>query len=85
MENCKYPYLVKVMKYSNCWECIFDCLKHNKKEMNKFEYSKEWEDKCRYWLQNIENCRRCLFEALCQFEHNQDRLWKATAIQDQTL
>ena len=83
MENCKYPSLVKAMKYSNCWECIFNCLTDNKK-MNKFEYSREWEDKCRYGLENIENCRRCLFMTLCQFEHNQDRLWNDTAIQEQT-
>lgn len=83
MENCKYPYLVKVMKYSNCWECIFNCL--DNKKMNKYEFSKEWEETCRYGLESIKSCRQCLFEALCQFEHNQDRLWKATAIQDQTL
>lgn len=53
--------------------------------MNKYEFAKEWEDKCRYWLASIENCRRCLFMTLCQFEHNQERLWKDTLIQDQTL
>lgn len=78
MENCKYPYLVKTMGYKNCGECIFNCLKDNKKEMNKYEFAKEWEDKCRYGLASIENCRRCLFMTLCQFEHNQERLWKAT-------
>lgn len=27
---------------------------------------------CKYWLQ-IESCRKCLFEALCNYEDNRDR------------
>ena len=76
MENCRYPSLTKTMGINNCWECIFNCLTDNKKEMEKYRYWKEWE--CRYWLASIESCRQCLFETLCQFEHNQERLWKAT-------
>lgn len=41
--------------------------------MNKYEFAKEWEDKCRYWLASIESCRRCLFETLCHLEK-----WKDT-------
>ena len=80
MENCKYPYLVRAMKYSNCWECIFNCLNDNKK-MNKYEYSKEWEDKCRYGLASIESCRQCLFETLCHLEKTK---WDDTHDVDQT-
>lgn len=36
----------------------------------KKEYSKEYwiEWKCRYWLREIESCRKCLFETLCHLE-----------------
>lgn len=74
MENCKYPYLAKVMKYSNCWECIFNCLQDNKKEMETKEYEHSDKRICKYWLQ-IESCRQCLFDALCQYEA---RKWEAT-------
>ena len=83
MENCKYPSLVKVMKYSNCWECIFNCLQDNKKEMETKEYEHSDKRICKYWLQ-IASCRQCLFDALCQFEHNQESIWKATHDVDQT-
>jgi hypothetical protein len=37
-----------------------------------------WKDnKCRYDLY-IAKCSECLFENLCRFEHNQERIWKAT-------
>lgn len=40
------------------------------------EYRKEFgiEWKCRYRLAIMEWCRRCIFEALCQFEKNQESL-----------
>lgn len=40
------------------------------------EYRKEFgiEWKCRHWLAILEGCRSCLFEALCQFEHNQEQI-----------
>ena len=47
--------------------------------MERMEYYKEyWERwECRYWLREIESCRKCLFETLCRLEkqksldHNQ--------------
>lgn len=42
--------------------------------MEKYRYHKEWEDKCRYNLY-LESCARCLFQNLCLFEYNQERLW----------
>ena len=34
------------------------------------EYYKEYWDRweCRYWLREIESCRKCLFETLCRLE-----------------
>ena len=34
------------------------------------EYPKEYwiDNKCRYWLREIESCRKCLFETLCHLE-----------------
>lgn len=34
------------------------------------EYPKEYwiDNKCRYWLREIESCRKCLFETLCRLE-----------------
>lgn len=39
------------------------------------EEIKEKSDKriCKYWLQ-IEHCRNCLFDALCQMEANNERI-----------
>ena len=36
------------------------------------EYPKEYwiDNKCRYWLREIESCRKCLFETLCRLEKN---------------
>lgn len=44
--------------------------------MDKFRYTKEWEDQCRQKIWRKESCARCLFEALCLFQYNQERLWK---------
>lgn len=44
------------------------------------EYRKEFgiEWKCRYWLAvSCNSCRQCLFETLCQFEHNQEQIKKS--------
>lgn len=40
------------------------------------EYRKEFgiEWKCRYWLREIESCKKCLFETLCRLEKNQESL-----------
>jgi hypothetical protein len=46
--------------------------------MEHKEYHPYWIDnKCRYDLY-IKSCRECLFENLCQFEHNKER-WKDIA------
>lgn len=44
--------------------------------MDKFRYTKEWEDKCRQNIGRKKDCCRCLFEALCLFQKNQDRINK---------
>ena len=42
---------------------------------NKMEYYKEyWERwECRYWLREIESCRKCLFETLCRLEKDKKK------------
>ena len=43
-------------------------------ETKNYEY---WIDKehCKHWLSvSVNSCRRCLFNALCMFEHNQEML-----------
>lgn len=43
--------------------------------MEKYRY---WVDnKCRYNLY-LESCSRCLFENLCLYESNQERVWRDT-------
>ena len=42
--------------------------------MEKYRYTKEWEDKCRQEIWWKKSCEDCLFEALCLFEKNQE--WK---------
>ena len=46
---------------------LIQTFKSNKQIM---EYYKEYWDKweCKYWLREIESCRKCLFEALCRLE-----------------
>lgn len=44
--------------------------------MEKFRYTKEWEDRCRQSIGWKENCVKCLFENLCLFQQNQERIWK---------
>lgn len=44
--------------------------------MEKFRYTKEGEDKCRQSIGWKENCVKCLFENLCLFQQNQERIWK---------
>ena len=50
--------------------------------MEKYRYSKEWEDKCRYDLY-LKSCAECLFQNLCLFEQNQERIWNDTHGQGQ--
>lgn len=50
--------------------------------MEYYEYGKE-KDKCRYGLY-LNSCRQCLFENLCLYESNQERVWKDTRGQEQT-
>lgn len=52
--------------------------------MEKFRYTKEWEDKCRQWIGWKENCRKCSFEMLCLFQQNQERICKDTRGQKKT-
>lgn len=33
---------------------------------------------CEYWLQ-IKSCRQCLFEALCNYQKQNGRLWKTSS------
>lgn len=52
--------------------------------MEHKEYHPYWIDnKCRYDLY-IKSCRECLFENLCQFEHNKELQWKNTINQENT-
>lgn len=50
------------------------------KEKNYRYWKEKWE--CRYWLA-MESCARCLFENLCLFEQNQEKIWD-TAEAEQT-
>ena len=51
--------------------------------MEKYRYWIEGWKECRYWLA-IEQCSRCLFENLCLFEQNQERVWNDTHEQKKT-
>ena len=45
--------------------------------MEQYKNYEYWIDKehCKYGLAiSVNSCRQCLFEALCQFEHNQERI-----------
>lgn len=42
--------------------------------MEKFRYTKEWEDKCRQGIGWKKTCHRCSYEMLCLFQKNQE--WK---------
>lgn len=42
--------------------------------MEKFRYSKEWEDKCRQWIWRKKTCYKCLFEMRCLFDQNQEKI-----------
>lgn len=42
--------------------------------MEKFRYTKEWEDKCRQEIWWKESCKNCSFELLCNFQKNQDNI-----------
>jgi len=53
--------------------------------MDKFRYTKEWEDKCRQNIWWKKSCCRCLFEALCLFQQNQEKIWKVTHEVNETL
>ena len=44
--------------------------------MENFKYHKEWEDKCRENIGWKKNCADCLFDALCLFKKNQERIQK---------
>lgn len=53
--------------------------------MEKFRYTKEWEDKCRQGIWWKESCNRCSHEMLCLFQQNQERIWKDIAEQEKTI
>lgn len=40
--------------------------------MDKFRYTKEWEDKCRQGIGWKKDCYRCSYEMLCLFQQNQE-------------
>lgn len=45
--------------------------------MEQYKNYEYWIDKehCKYGLAiSVNSCRQCLFNALCQFEHNQERI-----------
>ena len=44
--------------------------------MDKFVYHREGEDKCRQNIGWKKSCASCLFETLCLFEKNQERMAK---------
>jgi len=46
--------------------------------MENYKNYEYWiENKCKYWLAiSVSSCRRCLFEALCCYEKNQERINK---------
>ena len=52
--------------------------------MDKFRYTKEWEDKCRQGIGWKKNCRKCSYEMLCLFQQNQEKIWRDTATQKKT-
>lgn len=52
--------------------------------MDKFRYTKEWEDKCRQGIGRKKTCYRCSYEMLCLFQKNQERVWKDIAGQKKT-
>lgn len=52
--------------------------------MDKFRYTREWEDKCRQGIGWKTSCARCLFEALCLFQQNQDYVKKRQALGEGT-
>ena len=52
--------------------------------MEKYRYTKEWEDKCRQEIWWKKSCINCSYEMLCLFQQNQERQWKAIAEQKKT-
>ena len=48
-------------------------------KMEKYRYTKEWEDKCRQEIWWKKSCINCSYEMLCLFQQNQERQWKAIA------
>jgi len=45
--------------------------------MEKFRYTKEWEDKCRQGIGRKKSCAECSYDMLCLFQQNQEKEWKA--------
>lgn len=43
-------------------------------KMEKYRYTKEWEDKCRQNIWWKKSCADCLFETLCLFQKNQEKV-----------
>lgn len=54
--------------------------------MEKEKNYRYWKEKgeCRQWLA-IKTCSRCLFENLCLFQQNQERIWSDTHEAEKTL
>ena len=52
--------------------------------MDKFRYTKEWEDKCRQGIGWKKSCYNCSYDMLCLFQQNQEKEWKATHDQKKT-
>lgn len=53
--------------------------------MEKFRYSKEWENECRQNIGWKESCADCLYEALCLFQKNQESILKKSQKSDTGL
>jgi len=52
--------------------------------MDKFRYTKEWEDKCRQGIGWKKSCWKCSYEMLCLFQQNQEKRCGGTATQKKT-
>ena len=52
--------------------------------MEQYKNYEYWIDnKCKYWLAiSVSSCRKCLFEALCCYEKNQERIKEKSDLSD---
>ena len=62
--------------WNRWWNVLYPWVIKMKEKEKNYRYWKE-KSECRYRLA-INSCSRCLFENLCLFEQNQERLCKDT-------